>query len=463
MGPSAGSTGSGSSQLRGSNDLFSAAAEQHLRSAGPMADRLRPTTLAEVVGQEHLLGPGKPLRALVDADRLSSVILWGPPGTGKTTIARLIAQASSKEFIPLSAVTATVKDIREVSAAAQERLGARALGTILFLDEIHRFTKAQQDALLPAVETGLLVLIGATTENPYFEVNPPLMSRSTLFRLRVLDPEALRQLASRALDSEQASADAEAVDHLVDRSGGDGRHLLTSVEVALALASTRDPSVPSVHVALEDAEGALGASAVRYGQDDHYDVISAFIKSIRGSDPDAALHWLARMLAAGEDARFIARRLVIAASEDVGMADPFALLIANAAAQAVEFVGLPEARINLAQATVHLALAPKSNSAYQGLLAAAAEVESSVIGEVPPHLRDGHYQGAQHLGHGTDYRTPHGDPRGWIEQQYLPEELSDSSYYVPTANGAEGRLVERWRERRGDIPKSDPASDKNTS
>jgi putative ATPase len=287
-----------------------------------------------------------------------------------------------------------------------------------------------------------------------------IRASSTLFRLRGLDSESLRQLARRALDSEHAAADADAVDHLVDRSGGDGRHLLTSLEVALALAAARDTSVSSLNVSLEDAEGALGASAVRYGQDDHYDVISAFIKSIRGSDPDAALHWLARMLAAGEDARFIARRLVVAASEDVGMADPFALLIANAAAHAVEFVGLPEARINLAQATVHLALAPKSNSAYQGLLAAAADVETSVIGEVPPHLRDGHYRGAQHLGHGTDYRSPHGDPRGWLEQQYLPEELSDSKYYVPTGNGAEGRLAQRWRELRGDIPTTDPGSDK---
>ena len=445
-------------------DLFGAAAEERLASRGPLADRLRPRALDEVVGQDHLLGTGKPLRALVDADRLSSVILWGPPGTGKTTIARLIAQASSKAFVPLSAVTATVKDIREVAAEAQHRLGAQGQGTILFLDEIHRFTKAQHDALLPSVETGLLVLIGATTENPYFEVNPPLLSRSTLFRLNGLDAQGLRTLAERGLVAESATADDEALDHLLERAGGDGRHLLTSLEVSLALAEARCASDPHhhglAHLELVDAEGALGASPVRYGRDDHYDVVSAFIKSIRGSDADAALHWLARMLEAGEDARFIARRLVISASEDVGMADPFALMVATAAASAVEFVGLPEARINLAQATVHLALAPKSNTAYAGLGAAQADVRSRPVGEVPAHLRDASYRGAAQLGHGDGYRYPHDHPNAWVDQQYLPDELIDARYYRPGDQGAEARLVARWRERRGDIrPPGTPVDD----
>lgn len=420
-----------------SDDLFGDAASRRLESRGPLAARLRPRTLDEVVGQEHLLAPGRPLRTLIEADRLSSVVLWGPPGTGKTSLAQLIASTSSKAFEQLSAVNATVKDVREVLARAEVRLGSHGQGTILFLDEVHRFNKAQQDALLPGVESGLVVLIGATTENPYFEVNPPLLSRSTLFRLSLLEAAAVTELVDRGLAEEGATADPEAVELLVSRSAGDGRHALTSLEVAVALAAER--SAPP-RVTLDDVEGALGTKAIRYGRDDHYDVVSAFIKSIRGSDPDAALHWLARMLEAGEDPRFIARRLVIAASEEIAMADPMALVVADAAARAVEFVGLPEAQLNLAQATVHLATAPKSNRVTVAIGRARADVRDRPTGEVPLHLRDAHYKGAASLGHGTGYEYPHDDPRGWVQQQYLPDELVGVSYYEPSHHGAEATL-----------------------
>lgn len=431
------------------DDLFGAAADERLRRSAPLADRLRPASLDDVVGQDHLLGPGRPLRALVEADRLSSVILWGPPGTGKTTLARLIASRSSKAFVALSAVTASVKDVREVTAAAERRLGEHGQGTILFLDEVHRFNKSQQDALLPSVETGLLVLVGATTENPYFEVNPPLLSRSTLFRLEPLDDEALRTLLHRGLEAEGAGADEAALDLLVLRSAGDGRHALTALEVAVALAGERAVRQGSArpHVTQADAEASLDTKAHRYGRDDHYDVVSAFIKSIRGSDPDAALYWLALMLASGEDARFIARRLVILASEDVGLADPQALVVADAAARALEFVGLPEAKLNLAQATVHLATAPKSNRVTVALGRAEADVRERPRGEVPAHLRDGHYRGAGELGHGVGYRYPHDDPRGWVPQQHRPEHLTGRVYYEPSPHGAEEEIAERMRQR----------------
>ncbi len=434
------------------DDLFTAAATERLESSAPLAARLRPRHLDEVVGQPHLLGVGKPLRALIEADRLSSVIFWGPPGTGKTTISELIAFSTEKAFEKLSAVSASVKDVREIIAKAEQRLGERGRGTILFLDEVHRFSKSQQDTLLPSVESGLIVLIGATTENPYFEVNPPLLSRSTLFRLNALDCDAVLMLLRRGLVAEGASGSDEALLHLVDRAGGDGRHALTSLEVAVVLASDRS-SPPEV--TLEDAEAALGAKAHRYGRDEHYDVISAFIKSIRGSDVDAGLYWLARMLEAGEDARFIARRLVILASEDVGMADPMSLLIADAAARAVEFVGLPEAQLNLSQAVVHLASAPKSNSVTRGLGQARTAANGAGEGSVPTHLRDAHYSGAQSLGHGSGYRYPHDDERGWVDQQHLPSELVGSKFYTPTGHGFEAEVRDRLAEL-GSAAESEP-------
>jgi putative ATPase len=421
-------------------DLFAAAAEERLRSTAPLAARLRPRTIDDVVGQDHLVGAGKPLRRLVEQDRLTSAIFWGPPGTGKTTLALAVAGSTSRAFEQMSAVTAGVKDVREVIERARHRLGERDQGTILFLDEIHRFSKAQQDALLPAVEDGTLTLIGATTENPFFEVNPPLRSRSTLFRLEPLNPAAIRTLVARGLEAEGTTASAEAIDLLVERAGGDGRQVLTSLEVACALAHPGP-------VAIEHAEAALGTSALRYGRDDHYDVISAFIKSMRGSDPDAAVYWLARMLEAGEDARFIARRVVIFASEDVGMADPQALLVAVAAAHAVEHVGLPEAQLNLAQAVIHLATAPKSNRSALAIWNARDAVRDGDVGEVPAHLRDAHYQGAAVLGHGAGYEYPHDHHGAWVAQQYLPDQLTDRRWYQPSDRGFEEEIADRMQEK----------------
>ncbi len=364
------------------------------------------------------------------------MLFWGPPGTGKTTLALAVAGSTARAFEQMSAVTAGVKDVRDVIGRARQRLGEHGQGTILFLDEIHRFSKSQQDALLPAVEDGTLVLIGATTENPFFEVNPPLRSRSTLFRLDPLHRDALAVLVERGLTAEGVSADPDAIDLLLDRSAGDGRQVLTSLEVAAALAD-------SPHITIAHVEAALSTSALRYGRDDHYDVISAFIKSLRGSDADAAVYWLARMLEAGEDARFIARRMVILASEDIGMADPTALLVAVAAAHAVEHVGLPEAQLNLSQAAIHLATAPKSNRVALAIWEARSDIQAGSVGEVPGHLRDSSYASAKKIGHGSGYIYPHDDERGWVDQQYLPESLVGRRWYRPSHHGHEQEIEKR--------------------
>jgi len=410
------------------NDLFTSSAQRDLERRAPLADRLRPQNLDEVVGQKHLLGPSKPLRSLIERDKLSSVILWGPPGTGKTSIARLIAKSTSKTFVQLSAVSATVKDVRQEIANAENRLGEYGKGTILFLDEVHRFNKAQQDTLLQAIESGLIIFVGATTENPYFEVNAPLLSRGSLFRLEPLTDQDLAELIERGLKFEKMTAEPKAIEYLVDKSEGDGRQSLTSLEVSIVLAKTRDDQKGD-HIVFEDVEAAIGTQALKYGREEHYDTISAFIKSIRGSDPDAGLYWLARMLDAGEDPRFIARRLLILASEDIGMADSNALVIAEATARAIEYVGLPEAQLNLAHAVIYLAVAPKSNNVIQALISAKQDARTA-LGEIPKHLRDSHYSGAKGLGHGEGYKYPHDYPENKVEQTYRPDRFKDHRYYV---------------------------------
>ena len=439
----------------GQGDLLDAALQERLARQAPLAARMRPETLDDMVGQEALLGPGAPLRALIETDRLSSIILWGPPGTGKTTLATVVAAQTHRAFIALSAVTAGVKDVREVIESARRLLAEQGRGTILFLDEVHRFNKSQQDALLPAVEAGIVTLIGATTENPFFEVNAPLLSRSTVFRLQPLSPAELRVVVDRALRQERYQASEDAMTHLVDMADGDARVALTTLEVALALARTDDRE----EVTLEDVERARQTRVLRYGEDDHYDIISAFIKSIRGSDPDAGLYWLARMLEAGEDARFIARRLVILASEDVGMADSNGLVVADAAARAVEFVGLPEAALNLAHAVIYLATAPKSNTAMAALVRANEDVRNRPTGAVPLALASVQPYQRNKLKEGGGYRYPHNDPSGFVVQEYRPPEIAGPIagverrvYYRPSPHGQEEAVARRLRELWGDAP-----------
>ena len=437
-------------------DLFEYNAKKQMEKEAPLAARLRPQTLDEFVGQEHIIGKNKLVYRAIQADQLSSIILYGPPGTGKTTLAWIIAHTTKSEFVQLNATTAGIKEIKDTIDHAKQRLGMNGKKTILFIDEIHRFNKAQQDALLPHVENGIVILIGATTENPYFEVNKALVSRSIIFELEYLKKDDIKKLLYRAVkDCERGMGvyhpvlDEEAADFLSDMSNGDARNALNALELAILTTERSDDG--KIHVTLEVAEECIQKKALNYDKngDNHYDTISAFIKSMRGSDPDAALYYLGKMLYAGEDPKFIARRIVICSSEDVGNADPHALQVAVAAAQATEFIGMPECRILLAQAVTYVACAPKSNASYMGIEKALSDAQNIPVKGVPSHLRDCHYPGANQMGHGVGYLYAHDFPGHYVKQQYLPDELLGRSYYEPTENGVEKRIRESLMKLRG--------------
>lgn len=430
-------------------NFFNRNYEGQIADNAPLAVRMRPQTLEEFVGQQHIIGKGKLLYRLIEADKLSSVVFYGPPGTGKTSLAKIIANRTNAMFYELNAVTSGKKEITEVLDKAKDNLGVYNKKSILFIDEIHRFNKAQQDALLPSVEKGLVTLIGATTENPYFEINSPLLSRSTIFEFANLTPDDIRCVIERAINDRERGygvmkikCDADALDHFAEVANGDVRRALNALELGILTVDKNEDGV--IHIDLETAQECIQQRAVQYDKngDNHYDTISAFIKSIRGSDPDAALYWMAKMITAGEDPKFIARRIVISASEDIGNAEPLALPVAMAAADAVQFIGMPEARINLAQAVVFLACAPKSNAAYLAVDAAIDAVKHVSNSNVPTHLQDTHYSGSKKMGRGMTYQYPHNYPGHYVKQQYLPDDLVGTHFYEPTEMGHELKMKE---------------------
>lgn len=444
-------------------DIFEYMRSTNMEKEAPLAARMRPRTLDEVAGQEHIIGKDKLLYRAIKADKISSIIFYGPPGTGKTTLAKVIANTTSAEFTQINATVAGKKDMEEVVAKAKDLQGMYGKRTILFIDEIHRFNKSQQDYLLPFVEDGTLILIGATTENPYFEVNGALISRSVIFELKPIPPEAIKKLIRKAVyDSDRgmgaydAVIDDAAVDFLAELSGGDARHALNAVELGI-MTTERNASDGKIHITLEVAQECIQKRTLRYDKtgDNHYDTISAFIKSMRGSDPNAAVYYLARMLYAGEEVAFIARRIMICAAEDVGNADPQALVVATNASMAVERIGMPEAQIILAQAAAYVACAPKSNASCEAIFSAMQAVERTGNLPIPTHLQDAHYKGAAKLGHGTGYKYAHDYPNHYVRQQYLPYELDGQEFYKPSGNGYEVKIREHMKKIKSEAEQED--------